>query len=100
MRPPAENPPRNRPPDRETGRGTYFDLISLDHDLEGPDIREVVAEALAASRNAVTPVVLHSMNPEGSALLAIILPHAQGFPFGRGRHPPVPCGSVIRREGV
>jgi CheY-like chemotaxis protein len=58
-----------------------FDLIALDYDLEGSGNGEVVADALVGSRNAATPVVVHSMNPEGAELLAVILPNAQRVPI-------------------
>jgi CheY-like chemotaxis protein len=59
-----------------------FDLISLDFNLAGPDTGAAVAEAIAASRNARTPVLVHSMNPRGAGRLAELLPHAQCVPAG------------------
>lgn len=79
-----------------------FDLISLDYDLEGPDTGEAVAEALMVSRNALTPVLVHSMNPDGAALLAIILPHAQGVPIDVlvGSHRTAEAVRAALRRGV
>lgn len=59
-----------------------FDLISLDFNLNGPDDGDVVAVALSASRNARTPVLVHSMNPRGAGRLAELIPHAQCIPVG------------------
>jgi CheY-like chemotaxis protein len=59
-----------------------FDLISLDFNLAGPDNGAAVAEAIAVSRNARTPVLVHSMNPRGAGRLAELLPHAQLVPVG------------------
>jgi CheY-like chemotaxis protein len=57
--------------------GVYdFDLISLDFNLAGPENGDSVAEAIARSRNARTPVLVHSMNPRGANRLAELLPHA------------------------
>ena len=60
-----------------------FDLISLDYNLAGPNNGDAVAEAVAASRNARTPVLVHSMNPRGAGRLAELLPHASCVPVGR-----------------
>ena len=60
-----------------------FDLISLDYNLAGPNNGDAVAEAIAASRNARTPVLVHSMNPRGAGRLAELLPHASCVPVGR-----------------
>lgn len=59
-----------------------FDLISLDFNLDGPDDGDAVAVALSTSRNARTPVLVHSMNPRGAGRLAELLPHAQCVPVG------------------
>jgi len=59
-----------------------FDLISLDYNLAGPDTGATVAEAIARSRNAQTPVLVHSMNPRGAGQLAKLLPHAACVPVG------------------
>jgi|GEM_PF-3806507 len=67
-----------------------FDLISLDFNLAGPDNGAAVAEAIASSRNACTPVLVHSMNPRGAARLAELLPHAQS----------VPAGSLVKTNAV
>jgi CheY-like chemotaxis protein len=67
-----------------------FDLISLDYNLAGPANGDAVAEAVAASRNALTPVLVHSMNPQGAGRLAELLPHAQC----------VPAGSLVRTNAV
>jgi CheY-like chemotaxis protein len=60
-----------------------FDLISLDYNLAGPNNGGAVAEAIAASRNARTPVLVHSMNPRGAGRLGELLPHASCIPVGR-----------------
>lgn len=57
-----------------------FDLISLDYNLAGPDTGAGVAQAIAASGNARTPVLVHSMNPRGAEQIVEILPHAQRVP--------------------
>jgi DNA-binding response OmpR family regulator len=57
-----------------------FDLISLDFNLAGPDDGDAVAGGVAASRNARTPVLVHSMNPRGAARLGELLPHAACVP--------------------
>jgi CheY-like chemotaxis protein len=67
-----------------------FDLISLDFNLAGPDNGAVVAEAIATSHNAGTPVLVHSMNPRGVRRLAELLPHAQT----------VPAGSLVKTNAV
>jgi CheY-like chemotaxis protein len=67
-----------------------FDLISLDYNLAGPANGDAVAESIAASRNARTPVLVHSMNPRGARRLAELLPHAQC----------VPAGSLVRTNAV
>ena len=67
-----------------------FDLISLDFNLAGPDNGAAVAEAIAGSRNARTPVLVHSMNPRGAGRLAELLPHAQC----------VPAGSLVKTNAV
>lgn len=59
-----------------------FDLISLDYNLAGPNNGDAVAEAIATSRNAHTPVLVHSMNPRGAGRLAELLPHAACVPVG------------------
>jgi CheY-like chemotaxis protein len=58
-----------------------FDLISLDFNLAGPDNGDTVARAIAGSRNARTPVLVHSMNPRGAEHLAELLPHAVCVPL-------------------
>jgi CheY-like chemotaxis protein len=58
-----------------------FDLISLDFNLAGPDNGDAVARAIAASRNARTPVLVHSMNPRGAERLAELLPQAASGPL-------------------
>jgi CheY-like chemotaxis protein len=60
-----------------------FDLISLDFNLAGPEDGDAVAAAIAASRNARTPVVVHSLNPRGAARLAELLPHAVCVPVSQ-----------------
>jgi CheY-like chemotaxis protein len=79
-----------------------FDLISLDYDLEGLETGELVAEAVAASRNASTPVIVHSMNPEGAELVSIVLPHAQRVPVDQmvGSHRSAEAVRQALREGV
>lgn len=67
-----------------------FDLISLDYNLAGPDTGDVVAEAVANSRNARTTVLVHSMNPRGASRLAELLPQAQR----------VPAGSLVRTNAT
>jgi CheY-like chemotaxis protein len=67
-----------------------FDLISLDYNLAGPANGDTVAVAIAASRNARTPALVHSMNPRGADRLADLLPHAQC----------VPAGSLVRTNAV
>jgi hypothetical protein len=59
-----------------------FDLISLDYNLAGPDTGAAVAAAIAGSRNARTPVLIHSMNPRGAERLVELLPQAQCVPAG------------------
>ncbi|HET6583341.1 MAG TPA: cyclic-phosphate processing receiver domain-containing protein [Nannocystaceae bacterium] len=59
-----------------------FDMISLDFNLAGEATGEAVALAIASSRNAQTPVLVHSMNPRGAGRLAELLPHAQCVPVG------------------
>jgi CheY-like chemotaxis protein len=71
-------------------RAYEFDLISLDFNLAGPDTGAAVADAIAASRNARTPVLVHSMNPRGARRLAELLPHAQC----------VPAGSLVKTNAV
>ena len=63
-------------------RAFDFDLISLDFNLAGPDNGDSVAEVIANSRNARTPILVHSMNPRGAARLAELLPHAAAVPVG------------------
>jgi len=67
-----------------------FDLISLDYNLAGPDTGAVVAQAIASSRNARTPILVHSMNPRGAEDLVARLPHAKC----------VPVGSLVRTNAV
>jgi DNA-binding response OmpR family regulator len=57
-----------------------LDLVSLDYNLAGPEPGEAVAAALAASRNARTPVLVHSMNPQGARRIAQHLPAAACVP--------------------
>lgn len=57
-----------------------FDLISLDYNLAGPGTGAAVAEAIKASPNAGTPVLVHSMNPRGADEVTELLPHAQRVP--------------------
>src|SRR5262245_17903841 len=60
-----------------------FDLVSLDFNLASPDDGDAVATALRESRNAATPVLVHSMNPHGAARLQELLPHAVSIPVFR-----------------
>ena len=57
-----------------------FDLISLDYNLAGEDTGDSVAQAILNSRNARTPVLVHSMNPRGAGRILELLPHAQSVP--------------------
>jgi CheY-like chemotaxis protein len=66
-----------------------FDLILLDHDLDGqtyvpsgPGTGYEVATAIPASVNAGTPVIVHSLNEQGArAMIDAIGPTAQWVPF-------------------
>lgn len=66
-----------------------FDLILLDHDLDGqtyvpsgPGTGWEVAAAIPESQNADTPVVVHSLNELGArAMLDVLGPSAQWVPF-------------------
>jgi len=58
-----------------------FDLISLDFDLAGPENGDSVARAIRVSRNANTPVLIHSMNAPAAVRLADLLPHAACVPI-------------------
>ncbi len=52
------------------------------------------------SSNATTPVLVNSLNPDDAALLAIILPQAQGVPIDvlAGSHRTVEAvGEALRR---
>ena len=60
-----------------------FDLISLDFDLAGPEKGDAVADAIAASRNAHTPILVHSMNTLGTGRVVDCLPHAVCVPLSR-----------------
>jgi CheY-like chemotaxis protein len=59
-----------------------FDFISLDYNLAGPENGDTVAKAIAISRNAHTPILVHSMNPQGANRLTQLLPHASCIPIG------------------
>lgn len=66
-----------------------FDLIFLDHDLDGkvlvsPEDRETGAEVARFLReqHIKTPVVVHSHNPEGAAHILRLLPNATAVPWG------------------
>jgi CheY-like chemotaxis protein len=60
-----------------------FDIISLDYNLRGELTGAEVAQAIAASRNRSTRVVIHSLNPQGAAQIAEILPHAILYPVAK-----------------
>lgn|GEM_PF-820076 len=59
----------------------YFDLIALDFDLAGPENGDAVAQAIPVSRNADTPVLIHSMNIPAAARLRELLPQAVCTPI-------------------
>ena len=60
-----------------------FDIISLDYNLRGGWTGADVAQALAASRNKNTRVIIHSMNPKGAVGIAQFLPEAIQFPVSK-----------------
>ncbi len=69
-----------------------FDVILLDHDLEGdafvasdhPNTGYVVAKALPDTANAETPVIIHSYNAEGADLMMAALGgRARKVPFDK-----------------
>lgn len=64
-------------------RAYDFDLISLDYDLAGREKGDAVAAAIRASRNATTPVLVHSMNPQGAKRLVEELPQAVWIPLSK-----------------
>jgi CheY-like chemotaxis protein len=57
-----------------------FDLIHLDHDLEGDGNGADVAEFLELN-TITTPVIVHSENPAGVEDIIAHLPHAIVMPF-------------------
>ncbi len=70
---------------------TKFDLILLDHDLDGqvfvpsgPGTGFEVAERIPASINHDTRIIVHTMNEEGAqAMLGVLGARAEWVPFPR-----------------
>jgi CheY-like chemotaxis protein len=60
-----------------------FDLISLDYNLRGELSGVDVAQGILNSRNRNTRVVVHSLNPQGRARIAELLPQAIIYPVSR-----------------
>jgi len=65
-----------------------FDLISLDYNIQGEQEGDAVARANAARKIAETPnrdarIIIHSINPKGTALISSILPDAIAFPVNK-----------------
>jgi CheY-like chemotaxis protein len=66
----------------KTLRNGAFDLIHLDHDLEGDLTGEDVAEKIRLVCPE-TPVIIHSENPSGASKIARILPDAIKVPISQ-----------------
>jgi len=70
-------------------RKKKFDLIFLDHDLDGKTYQESgpgtgfeVAQAIPETENKVTKVIIHSWNTVGAAEMKKLLPEGTVAPFG------------------
>ncbi|MBC6451905.1 MAG: hypothetical protein GDA43_00815 [Hormoscilla sp. SP5CHS1] len=61
-------------------RAYSFDLISLDYNIQGGD---AVARAILETPDLTARIIIHSMNPKGSALISSILPDAIAFPVNK-----------------
>lgn len=58
----------------------YYDIIFLDHDLGGADTGAIVARYIL-SNHIKSKVIIHSMNPVGSAAMHLILTDSICFPM-------------------
>ncbi|MGK7902137.1 MAG: cyclic-phosphate processing receiver domain-containing protein [Hormoscilla sp.] len=64
-------------------RAYSFDLISLDYNIQGEEEGDAVARAILETANRTARIIIHSMNPKGSALISSILPDAIAFPVNK-----------------